>query len=152
MKWRDKNVDICLKIDAFLYGEIIKFTNNYSREVGGFIGIKNNVIIKCWFDDEIAKIPSFSYKPNELKLNHFWDICELEEIEYLGIFHSHLNKSATLSNGDINFIKNFMNINVCVSTVFFPVIIPGKEMRVYCAKRDAMEITICEVKVQIINN
>ena len=127
-----------------IHKEIIEKTPSVPPESGGIIGGKNG-IVECYQFDLHNKIQDKAvYLPDIDFLNSIIEKWNKENIDFLGIFHSHPDNNYTLSEFDKTQITKIMeSLSDCVKMLYFPIIIPEKSMNCYCAK------FTCERKVII---
>ena len=139
---------MAIEIERKVFEQIIGFSSGLNYETGGFIGICNNRIRTYYFDDGIRQ--KEAYCPNK---DIFYELIEewgQEGITAFGIFHTHLNGKLSLSGEDIRYINAIFESNADLEEMFFPVIIPGKEICVYHANRKNEEVLINTAALKII--
>lgn len=137
-------------IDEEIFRNMLNSPIGFSCETGGYIGVSNNVVVEYWFDEGILGTNSYTYIPDAEKFEKFITMCNEKRIERQGILHTHLNKDATLSNKDRIFIEKILGINPQIVEMYFPVVIPGKTLRIYKGKKIKGVIKIIENKISII--
>ena len=131
-----------ITISNELFQKIIYNSFGYNRETGGFLGLYNNAIVEYLFDEGMETSGACTYRPNVIMFNEFIKMCSQKGIEKYGILHTHLNEEGTLSNDDRVFIKNIFEVNNRIVEMYFPVVIPGKTMRIYKGNRTMEGIKI----------
>lgn len=138
-----------IMISNNLFQNIICKPIGYNRETGGFVGINNNVIVEYVFDEGVVFSNIFTYRPDVKRFNEFIVMCKHKGIEKYGILHTHLNEEGTLSNSDGVFINNIFEVNHQIDEMYFPVIIPGKTMRIFKGKRTTNRVEIKECVISL---
>lgn len=131
-----------MKINKKLFNEIINIFEFSPYESGGFLGGCDDTVIKVIYDNEDFRFAE--YKPNNKLLNDILKEWYENDIEFLGIFHTHYPKCTSLSRNDEKFINKFMQ-EVCDENdiMYFPIVIAKSEMCVYKAE---LIDGICEIK------
>lgn len=112
-------------------------------ETGGLLGGNENVIRYIVFDIAEKDYTRAEYKPDISYLNGM--ICNWNErnISFYGLFHSHPDYVDLLSSVDKDYISKIL----CVfsgATLYFPIVIPGKEVIPYKAYRRNETVFICK--------
>lgn len=132
-----------------VYEKILYSVPETPIETGGILGIRSDVVIECVFDlngNEYGK-----YVPNTSMINNIIALWQKNGIEFGGIFHSHYPSGTDLSQQDIKYIKEIMfSVKDSYSFLYFPIIIPHKELIPYKATIRDGEIYLCEDAVTII--
>lgn len=139
-----------LHITKHLYQRIIDDHFSAEFETGGFIGVECGEICRYYFDRGSGQEYSGKYRPISEKLDIVLSSWEAEGIQLFGILHRHLNNLDELSFEDINFIRELFEMNEWLKTMYFPIVIPGDRMTVYCAKRNTKSIILERVILKII--
>lgn len=119
---------------------IIDGFSNTSRETGGIIGAKKDKIVSCVIFDQ-ARQPDqhpCCYSPNVEFLNKCIEEWQNDSIQFLGVFHSHLGNTSTLSEMDMQYIRKIVDsMPDPIKQLYFPVyVIPQKVLVVYCADKN----------------
>lgn len=141
-------------IEKVIHDNIINNIMQAPPETGGLLGGINGVVTDFEFDI-YDKQNSFenSYKPN---VNYFNKTIKqwLEEgVEFLGIFHSHVENETSLSLPDRGYIRQIMaNLPDSIEKLYFPLIFPRRKMLVFVAKRDGNVVKIREEKAVLLRN
>ncbi len=120
-------------------------------ETGGIIGIKNEVVCSCFYDNSLPQRKRAIYIPNVDFLNA--KICEIEEkgIEFAGMFHSHPPNQPKLSGDDIEYIKViFQAMPASIKTLYFPIVLPNVALVSFKAIKQEDAVHILEDKIKII--
>ncbi len=132
-----------MKLSYDVYKTLLELTPAVPPESGGILGGKNGEVLKIAFDKSKKIYNRAIYNPNIDYLNEIIMYWENQEIEFLGIFHTHMQCNTTLSNDDINNIRIIMmSLSNTVSFLYFPIVIPRKKVFPYIAKKDKNKITI----------
>lgn len=101
-------------------------------ETGGILGEQNGIITTVYFDFSSKEKSRAIYIPNVKQLNKI--ICKwaCDDINFIGMFHSHLKHADTLSCDDIQYITSVMNnVPKQVEFLLFPIIIPQHKIVFY---------------------
>lgn len=140
-----------MKILKNIYDKMIELPT-VPPESGGIIGGRFDVIS----DFEIigSKTASCSdlYIPDVTKINETIDKWNSEGvIDFYGIVHTHRPCSPELSPGDIEYINQIMiSIADVKKELLFPIVIPKRQVKWYCAKLVENNVEIAEKKIEII--
>jgi proteasome lid subunit RPN8/RPN11 len=142
-----------IKIQRDLYKKLLNMCPIVPPEIGGVLAGKNSTITHIIFDKNNTVHNSAIYIPNIQFLNDkINEFAEWDE-DFYGIFHSHIESEPTLSNDDKESITKIMlAMPSSVEKLYFPIIIPKKEMFVYVATRINNEIHIDSDELYIIND
>lgn len=138
-----------IEIDTNVLEQIIGYSSGLNYETGGFIGIHNNRIHTYFFDDGIRQ-KGTCYCPNKDMFYVLTKKWRQEGITAFGIFHTHLNGNLSLSREDIGYINAIFESNADLEEMFFPVIIPEKEVCIYLANRKNERVLINTVALKVI--
>ena len=140
-----------IRITSTLLQKIKDYFIDFNNERGGALLIKDNQIIAFLPLDNVSDSPHFSYIFSFDKLN---DLLEkYDDYDGFGIIHSHyVSKDGFcykyLTDGDLNFYKNFASSNSEFKTLIFPIIYlekGNKEINWYQLVNDECELIECEV-------
>lgn len=103
-------------------------------EVGGILGIKNEVIINCFFDLKNVTYSSYCYIPDVKGINEKIVKWSKVGIQFCGIFHSHPLYQPELSMDDLKYINQIIKSTSEYATkLYFPIILPKHRMISYVA-------------------
>lgn len=115
------------------------------------MGGKNSVIDTVFFDKGRNSVEGIKYIPNIDLINKCIQEWLYEDIEFLGIFHTHLRIWESLSNEDIRYIKKIMLLMPeSIKYLFFPIVFPGEYVKSYRAEKRSQKIYIIEDYIKII--
>lgn len=117
-------------------------------EIGGIIGETSGVICEVLIDNRINEYGK--YTPDTEMINRTIFSWSKKNINFKGIFHSHYPCNNSLSQGDIEYIKKIMiSVNKFYSHLYFPIVIPQKNITVYKAevKHNKLRITNDELTI-----
>lgn len=118
-------------------------------ETGGILGIKSNIVSECVFD--LSKNEYGKYVPNTEMINKTISLWQKDSINFGGIFHSHYPSGTELSQQDIKYIKEIMlAVKNYYSFLYFPIVIPQKQIAVHKASIKDGEFIICKDNIHII--
>jgi len=140
-----------MKIIEDIYYKIIDKCSCSLIEVGGIIGGKNNIITEFEFDKGIGGGSKQHYFPDIEKFNSCIKNWQKENIEFYGIVHSHFQDTKELSFGDTLYIQEIMlAMPEYIRYLYFPIILPQKELVSFKVMRNEIEINIINDNVKII--
>ncbi len=139
-----------MEMKKSLFDEIIHSSSGFGYETGGFVGVCGNKICVWAFDEGVRGAREGVYCPNKNKF--YFMISSWREIGVtcLGIVHTHLNGNPQLSQGDVRYINSIFDRNGNLVKMFFPIVIPDKEIHVYGSRRKDGEVLIQLVPLKII--
>ncbi|MBQ8784707.1 MAG: hypothetical protein IJZ59_01515 [Alphaproteobacteria bacterium] len=140
-----------LKINQNVYHSLLNNTPLPPPETGGIIGGKDG-IITCYFADKgESSCDFYRYYPNTNNLNNIISFWEKNNIDFMGIYHSHPLRNDELSSADIKYINNIMNdIKDFKQKLYFPLVIPQTKLIGFCAVNVADEIKIFQTAIKIL--
>ena len=131
-----------------IYNKILKMTKPYLKETGGILGEENGIITHFSFDEGISEDIG-CYIPNVKKLNNIINIWNENNIKFCGIIHSHINKQASLSSGDIEYIKKIMlSASNKYTALYFPLFVDGHIIS-YVATLENTDVYIYDDEIKI---
>lgn len=110
-------------IDNSVYKEIINTIGKNNPESGGILGGKGLHCQTFYFDSTSINSGN-TYKPNTLKTNEVIKEWYNDDVEFIGIIHSHPENITQLSYSDIEYAHKLMGLNsfsrfimiICVSS------------------------------------
>jgi hypothetical protein len=143
-----------VKIQQEVFNKIFAVANSINLEIGGILGSSKNGIIT----DVVADIPEnvvgcrFDYSPNIAFLNKQIENWAENDIEFLGLFHTHFSGSKNLSEADVEYIKAIMNVSRgLVEYLYFPLFtLPDNELTVYKAYFNDVDIVVDKEELIIV--
>ena len=111
-------------VRKYVFVLIVLVSKLFNYEIGGIIGKKGENIAIVYFD---SGKKTDCYIPNIKKLNFVISIWTKLGIGFAGMFHSHLDKSETLSAKDKKYIEKIMvSVADCTDELCFPLVLPRK--------------------------
>lgn len=126
-----------MKIRQKVIDNIAAVANSINLEIGGILGSSKDGVITDMIEDlPLNKVGcKFDYSPNIDFLNMKIEIWAENDIEFMGIFHTHFSGSKNLSDADIEYIKEIMlSSKGIVEYLYFPLFtLPDNELTVYKA-------------------
>lgn len=141
-----------MKIEKCFYESFLSSCPYTPPEIGGILGGKNGVVTDIVIDNRNAVLNKAVYIPDIDFLNSKIEEWEKQNIEFYGIFHTHISES-TLSNDDrINIEKVMCSMPKSIIKLYFPIVISQKEMIVYVAERKKNKINIYLENIDIIED
>ena len=133
-----------------VYNDVMEKCAISHIETGGILGGKNDIIFKFEFDKGTNLSSVQHYYPNIEGLNACLENWLIENIDFYGIVHSHIHKLRDLSSNDIQYIQTIMNaMPEKIQLLFFPIVLPGKEMLSFKAIRQNNKINIVTDDIKI---
>ncbi len=136
-----------MKILSSIYQELIN-NCSFKVELGGILGLTSDIITHYQFD-EPTDISEYYYHPNTENLNTIISKWQNEGIVFTGIFHSHPTGITNLSFDDEKYINNIMH-SVPLSTLYFPIVSPGKEIYFHRAELKNNMVIIYDEPITIV--
>lgn len=120
-------------------------------EKGGIIGIKNDIVCSCFYDNNSLENDRAIYIPNVDLLNAKIRQWEKMNIRFGGMFHSHPVNQPELSSDDIEYILCIVEaMPANLKDLFFPIVLPGVKILSYKANCFNGSFHIYEDKITII--
>lgn len=104
-------------------------------ETGGLLGGRDG-IIDTWYLDRAAPVLDRAvYIPDLPYLNRQLEIWSAQQMDFMGMFHSHLREEPRLSQADQAYIGKIFAVKPAhMAWLFFPVVIPGEKIIPFCAQ------------------
>ena len=123
-----------MRILNSVYKLILDSVPEYMPETGGMLGGQDDTITTVVFDN--GKIDDFRrchYTPDVARLNRCLLDWGKDDIEFFGLFHTHFYGVASLSKGDITYIKEILKAMPQSKNVqYFPIVVlPDKKIISY---------------------
>lgn len=122
-------------------------------ETGGILLGCNSIVDTVVFDvgRNAANDSTIKYIPNVKFLNEcISNFCSHGK-EFLGMFHTHAYQWDSLSGADMYYIKNIMNaMPTEIKFLYFPIVYPGKYIKVYKALRNSVPHIISDEKIKLV--
>lgn len=140
-----------MQITEQVYYSIYSFPNA-PPEIGGILGGKNGVVTDIVIDNRNAVSNKAIYIPNIDFLNSKIEKWEKQNIEFYGIFHTHFSDNTLSKDDRINIEKIMYSMPKSIIKLYFPIVIPQKEMIAYVAERKNNKINIYLEDIDIIEN
>lgn len=140
-----------MNIRERVYWIMLTICSSKKTEIGGILGGENKVIKHLYFDVN-RKSSISNYSPDTKLLNCVISDWQNHNIEFCGIFHSHLDISEHLSPADGKYIKEIMlSMPDEIECLYFPLVLPkcGKIIS-YKAIRQNSKVNIIRDDVEII--
>lgn len=136
-----------MNISSTLYNKIL--TYDYpSCECGIVLGGKNNQITELYFDCK-SKGENY-YIPNVRVINQIIEKWSDENIDFLGIAHTHPCFQLKLSSVDIEYIKEILfAMPTEIEQLYFPIVLPKKDITFYRCFIDSNQLQVIEDEIKI---
>lgn len=135
-----------MNIEANVLNEIMSTIGSVSPETGGIIGTQNDVVCAYYFD-RTGSCDSNTYKPDTDNVNRVISEWEKQDIQFVGVVHSHEEKQPALSYADIVYAQAIMKAND-MERILFPLVVIGNKAKFImymvdrCGDVTAEEITL----------
>ena len=126
---------------------------DFNHETGGILGSdKANTITEIILDKNNTNQHPCSYSPNTKYLNSVIEQWYTDNIQFLGIFHTHLGNAKALSIGDRKYITEILkSAPDKTDKVYFPIYtLPDRDLIIYSAYLKNEELIINEESVEVI--
>ena len=141
-----------MKIEKCFYESFLSSCPYAPPEIGGILGGKNGVVTDVVIDNRNAVLNKAIYIPDIDFLNFKIEEWEKQNIEFYGIFHTHFCVSALSNDDRINIEKVMYSMPKSIIKLYFPIVIPQKEMIAYVAERNNNKINIDLEDIDIIKD
>lgn len=141
-----------MKIEKCFYESFLSSCPYAPSEIGGILGGKNGVVTDVVIDNRNAVLNKAIYIPDIDFLNFKIEEWEKQNIEFYGIFHTHFCDSALSNDDRINIEKVMYSMPKSIIKLYFPIVIPQKEMIAYVAERKNNKINIHLEDIDIIED
>lgn len=138
-------------IEKSTYEYILNNVPKTPPEAGGILGAKQGTIVQAYLDKGLSKNKYCCYEPNTFLLNSVIQNWQKQNIDFVGIFHTHYYGVSTLSKNDISYINLILNsMPEEVENLYFPVVLPEQQTIIpYIAIKTVNGIKIFEEKIKI---
>lgn len=93
-----------------VWREIRDKVGSLPPESGGILGGSGSRVTRFFFDKD-ASVTCFTYEPSYQTLNRVIEEWALEDVEFLGILHSHPSCGGALSPSDVRYARDIMREN-----------------------------------------
>lgn len=142
-----------IEITKEALNSLIESLDEMRFETGGILGGDGDTVNQ-FVKDKIC-VPNScicAYSPNVEFLNDCIGEWTSRGVFFMGIYHTHISESPSLSDGDALYIKDIMNAMPSnILRLYFPVIsIPNKKITCYKAEKNEAEIIIVPDELIII--
>lgn len=126
---------------------------DFTHETGGILGSdKTNTITEIVLDKNNINQHPCSYSPNTEYLNSVIEQWHTDNIQFLGIFHTHFGNAKTLSLGDKEYIAEILKSAPNeTKKLYFPIYtLPNRDLIIYSAYLKNEKLIINQETVEII--
>lgn len=135
-----------MRLTKRLYSQLLS-SPAYPPETGGILGGNGELAERCVRD--ICTGEFDVYTPNTAYLNQAIAVWSKEGTLFMGVFHTHPEGCRELSYADIRYITAIMQVFDERRSLFFPIVIPQKEIIGFRAeKRDEIRILRDEIQIE----
>lgn len=143
-----------MDITKEVYAKMIRGVAGAAYETGGILGENAGVVCHIELDMGLGQpgLNKCYYSPDTKKLNTCISVWQKHNINFCGIFHSHLGNNETLSEGDLRYIRRIMfAMPEQIEKLYFPLIVlPQNKMKLFTAVRQGREIKIAGDSYRIV--
>lgn len=152
LTWNGQDHNNCKKTDMKITKEALRkieeIAHDKNVETGGILGAESDDTVSCVFADlpDSTAGCRFDYFPNTVFLNKQIEAWSENNIEFVGMFHTHFSGSKNLSAADSKYIEAIMNESRGITEyLYFPVFtLPDNELTVYKACFDGKKTVIAK--------
>lgn len=140
-----------MNISSAIYRDIVDNCPQVPPETGGIIGETSGIVTHYMFDSGNCFSNGYDvYAPNVTLINRTITYWAHNRIRFCGIYHSHFPDGVDLSESDRQYIKRIMAaVPQERVSLFFPIVLPRKEMIAYRADRNGTQIRILRDKIKL---
>ncbi|MBP3938137.1 MAG: Mov34/MPN/PAD-1 family protein [Clostridia bacterium] len=139
-----------MQISRELYSEILHSTENPPPESGGILGGYNGKVTVFVSDKGRSFNADYKYEPDIVFLNEVIDEWLRNNIEFMGIYHSHPKNHEKMSVADLEYINKIMrSVKGYADRLYFPLVIPKEKIICFYALIVADEIQIFHDAIQL---
>jgi len=139
-----------MKMKREIYNKVLNSIPPIPHETGGILGGNNGVVTEFIFDMGLPGGDIGHYYPNTDKLNSALVEWQKFGIEFYGIVHSHFNFDNSLSLDDELYIRKIMMaMPDTIKMLYFPIVLPRKEILPFKAERieNEIDITLSDIEL-----
>lgn len=137
-----------MKLKKDIYSQILSY-DYPSYESGIVLGGTDNQVTELYFDC-VSKGENY-YSPNTKIINGVIEKWSSNNIDFLGLAHTHPCFQIKLSNVDKEYIKNILSAMPSeISQLYFPVVLPNKQIVSYLCKLKNNQLQVIEDDIKII--
>lgn len=128
---------------------ILDSQNTSPPETGGILGGEDGIITAEYFDRGIQNERMCSYIPNIKRLNKVIKQWQMENINFMGIYHTHFWSVETLSEADKRYISRILeNMPPELKKLYFPIVVmPDKKIICYSTEQIQGKLVITREKL-----
>lgn len=114
--------------------------------------MKNGIICAYYHDASGSVTDRAVYEPDVETLNRVIAAWEEQNIQWIGLVHSHLSGQTSLSTSDKHYIRSvFTALPEQVEHLYFPIVLPGEGYIIpFIAKRNGEDVRIRRDEIQIV--
>lgn len=134
-----------------VYNKILFDTPKLPPESGGILGGYDGKVTLFVSDKGKSLSSSYKYEPNTELLNTTINNWLNNDVEFMGIYHSHPKNCEKLSVADIEYINQVMrSVSDYTDKLYFPLVIPKEKIISFYGLIVADEIKIFQDVIQLI--
>ena len=121
-----------MRISRSLATDLLQNTPSAPPESGGILGAKDGIVTDYFADKGLPDKTGYgTYAPNTTLLNEIIGNWAKDDIDFCGLYHTHLPGGISLSDADKEYIREIL-IAAKKDKLFFPILLDN-QMIVYCA-------------------
>ena len=115
-----------VEITKETYDEICSHLFNTPAECGGVLGGRKGETVCAFYFDRTGSSSPEEYVPDYLTINGVLDEWAADEIQMLGIIHSHKGNDSMPSCGDLYYCEQILLANEVLDEFLLPIALPDK--------------------------
>lgn len=140
-----------MRIEETVYFRLLESCIKAPPEMGGILG-GHSQIIDCFNLIEGKNDNNMAfYSPDVKRMNAVIDLWRQNGVDFYGIFHSHPSCCTALSEEDKKYIVEIMKaMPEQVRFLYFPILIPYKELYVYKAVKSYGKVKLVSENLQVV--
>lgn len=143
-----------MKISQKVIDNINCQISDYYPETGGILGSRDGTTATDVIIEKPLKTHGdyCRYEPDVSFFNTCIAEWQNQGITFIGLFHTHFANVETLSDADRKYIITIMStLPDEIDSLFFPIfVLPKRELKGFCARREHDSVTINEEKIEIV--
>lgn len=142
-----------MKITQPILNYLHSHISSFPPETGGVLGSSDGTMINmAIMDRPTANQYTCYYSPNVSFLNECINNWQVQDIHFMGLFHTHFEGVETLSTADKHYISNIMKaMPSTITSLFFPIyVLPQRELISYRATITNEKIEIHRENIEIL--
>ena len=115
-----------VEITKDTYDKMCSYLFNTPAECGGVLGGRDGEAVSVFYFDSTGSSSPEEYTPDYITINGILDEWSAEEIQMLGIIHSHRGNDSMPSCGDLYYCEQILLANDMLDEFLLPIALPDK--------------------------